>query len=309
MSETAQSFNQSGWTWGSAPLTFVDSSGTTPPATVHEKMLDQRWSGVVKVGEQERNVFEYYDYYFTGEDIQIYIEGLELNDTHGKLPMMNFAYSISQQKAPIYGFWSYTYDEIMRGTRVVQGAFRIATKSTDYMTIAIAKAAEARDSGRNIEHKLRGNTQDEANIKEYWGKNLEYNKHRDQNIFSAHPPFNFVVVYGISDVSLCSQTNVETNSFVSDYYNLPLVDTTNDRLFEVDHNENQMRRIIQNVEIMDMQVEYNPAGQVCSEVYTFIARDMYSSRTSKTPYDTGRVNIESDPSSYSSNDDIDSNPK
>jgi hypothetical protein len=285
----------------------ADSSGARMPKKVSDSLLEQKWSGIVKVGEQERNAFEYYDYYFTGEDIQIYIEGLELNDTHGKLPMMNFAYSISQQKAPIYGFWSYTYDEIMRGTRVVQGAFRIATKSTDYMTMAIAKAAEARDSGKNIEHKLRGNTQDEANIKQYWGKNLEYNKHIDQNIFSAHPPFNFVVVYGISDVSLCAQTNVDTTEFVSDYYNLPLVDTTNDRLFEVDHNENQMRRIIQNVEIMDMQVEYNPAGQVCSEVYTFIARDLYSSRTSKTPYDTGRVYVESESSSYSSNDDTDFN--
>lgn len=59
----------------------------------------------------------YYDYYFTGEDVKIYIDGLF--DAGDELDIASFAFGITQQKAPLYGFWSYNYDVMMVGTRIV----------------------------------------------------------------------------------------------------------------------------------------------------------------------------------------------
>ena len=281
MSPSRFDYDYSTADWGSRETvlqalgSIPSADGTSPPVAVGvNTFVDELWSGTVPIDWKERKVFEYYDYYFTGEDIQIYIEGLDLDDFDAKMPIMNFYYRISQQKLPIYGFWSYSFDEIMRGTRIVEGGFTIATRSTDYMTRVISKAAARRSVGRNVEHKLRGNTRDESNIEKYWGNHIEAHKNVTKNMHSIHPPFNFIIVYGISDVSLCAD-DADTNSYVTDYYNTPLVDDDNDILYEVDSAENQMRRIIQNVEITGMTSGYSPNGNVCSEQYTFIARDMY----------------------------------
>ena len=162
---------------------------------------------------------------------------------------------------------------------MIQGAFRIATKSTDYMTRVLGKAAENRAAGLS-DTRMRPYTVDEQNVENYWGRHIEPGKNNDNNIFSIHPPFNFVAVYGINDTVFAMPPRPDSQSqYVIDKYNTGYGTLSNDdnhTILEADQENNIMRRIIESVEIIDMQVEYNTSGQVCSEVYTFMARDAYS---------------------------------
>lgn len=80
-----------------------------------DEEIDLKWGGQSSDG----NKFNmYYDYYFSGEDVKIYIDGLF--DAGYELDMASFSFSIRQEKSPLYGFWSYNFDAIMMGTRIIQ---------------------------------------------------------------------------------------------------------------------------------------------------------------------------------------------
>jgi hypothetical protein len=77
--------------------------------------IDLQWGGE----SVDRNKFNmYYDYYFSGEDVKIYIDGLF--DAGYELDIASFSFSIRQEKSPLYGFWSYNFDAVMTGTRLIQ---------------------------------------------------------------------------------------------------------------------------------------------------------------------------------------------
>ena len=239
---------------------------------IGQAQTDAFWS---TGAEQQKASNTYFDYYFTGQDIRVYIDGVD--DPGSEIPIMDFAWNASQKKIPVYGFWSYRYDHIMRGNRIVSGAFRIATTSTDLMVRQISYAAKARNK-RAIEYPIRDLDSDERNIEKYWTKNVDlgviynYNAH----LLSSHPPFNFVIVYGLQSTSI----NPSQNNFLSDVYEEyqksdPLFTDVNERLVEADLT-NSMRYMLEAVEITGVQIEYSPDGTPLSEVYTFFARDVFN---------------------------------
>jgi len=255
--------------------------------------------------ENSKTSFEKYNYYFTGQDIKIYIDGIEPPDPMAEIPMIDFAFKIEQQKTPIYGFWSYTYDQILRGTRIVQGAIRIATRTTDYMTRLVAKAAQARLQGI-ADIPIRKLDLDEKYIDKYWGRNIETDRVIDRNIMLIHPPFNFIIIYGIEDLSVCMPDSVTLSGSenVDEYLKAmsPITENGNNRyLLEADPTNNSVRRVIEGVEITSKQVEYNSSGQICSEVYTFIAKDEYTPDTSKANGGDTSITIPSIPEASTSN--------
>jgi len=70
--------------------------------------VDQQWGALYN---DSRTPNAYYDYYFAGEDIKVYLAEIEDNDPEfGQLPIHNLAFSVNQEKAPLYGFWSYCVD-------------------------------------------------------------------------------------------------------------------------------------------------------------------------------------------------------
>lgn len=215
----------------------------------------------------------YFDYFFTGQDISIYIDGLTPDrnaagdNTYGALPIMDFQFGVQQQKQPVYGFWSYTHDTVMRGTRIVNGMFRLATTRVDYMTDCLAQAANARVY--NSDYVIAGLDVDEQNIEQYW-----YNHPTDvrgPSIFSSHPPFNFVIVYGIQTPTIYNPASGSYDEIYSSYKDdTALMTDTNERMVEAGSAQ---KYILLNCEITGMQVEYSSDGQPCAESYTFFAMD------------------------------------
>lgn len=65
--------------------------------------------------------------YFSGGDIKIYFEDTFLDEC----TMLQFV--LAEQVIPIYGYNSYTFDDILRGNRIIQGTFRINFKDRGYL--------------------------------------------------------------------------------------------------------------------------------------------------------------------------------
>lgn len=258
-----------------APQTTVDT-------TVHafeSAHIDAEWAEAYKDSDSQG---AYYNYYFSGQDIKLFIDGAEEAD----LPVVNFGFNIEQQKVPVYGLWSYTYDAVMRGTRMVSGTFTLSTTSTDYMRKVLAKAAKAR-SERGVFSKAfsRPLTEDDENIEKYWEKNIDPNLGAaSKQIFSVHPPFNFVVVYGIQTTSigptpeghgdLLFEQDWDPNYLGNYGQDYPLSLDVNERIIAAGAAERVLTFTIEACEIQSLQVGYAPDGSVVSETYQFFARDL-----------------------------------
>lgn len=254
----------------------------TPDMTIHSfenANIDAEWADAYKDSKSEG---AYYDYFFSGQDVKVFIDGAEEAD----LPIVNFGFNIEQQKVPVYGLWSYTYDAVMRGTRMVSGTFTLSTTSTDLMRRVLAKAAKSR-SERGVFSKAfsRPLTEDDENIEKYWEKNIDPNLGAaNKQIFSVHPPFNFVVVYGIQTTSigptpegngdLLFEQDWDPNYLGNYGQDYPLSLDVNERIIHSGSSPRVLTFTIEACEIQSLQVGYSPDGAVVSETYQFFARDL-----------------------------------
>jgi len=225
---------------------------------------------------EDRHPLTYFDYYFTGQDISVSIDGLQTfnnSDPTGS-PFLDLAFNVQQNKVPVYGFWSYIYDEVMRGTRLVTGAFRIATTHPNKMVDVLSATARARTSKRLI-GMLREDTADERNIAKYWDSNIEKSPRQDKRLFSVHPQFNLEIEYGVQSTSLSPDASTRFEEVYQKYRTDTAMYTNfNERLVHSGDTKHSMKIILRAVEITGMQVEYTSNGSVCSESYSFFARDI-----------------------------------
>lgn len=251
-------------------------------ANASEAALYNQWANIYDT-EDNTNDSNYFDYFFSGQDIQIRIEGLD--SQADLLPIYQFGFNIQQNKQPIYGFWSYTYDYMLRGTRIVSGAFSIITKSPGYMTEMVAKAARRRSEiltspkggYSDSLHRIRGLDIDEKNIERFWKRNFDNSPARNrQQLFSVHPPFNFLLTYGIQETSVASLAYNTRSEYLRKMYSdsNAMMSDINERIVEVDQDRNRMRLLIENVELVSRQTEINAEGDPIIETYTFMARDL-----------------------------------
>ena len=101
--------------------------------------LDLYWAGSSKADPRFSN---YYDYFFSGEDVKVYIDGLF--DESDEIDIAGFGFMIKQEKQAVYGFWSYNFDAIMNGTRIITGQFSVYSRYPRRMTELLEKAAQTR---------------------------------------------------------------------------------------------------------------------------------------------------------------------
>jgi len=259
--------------------------------------IDLRWAGTSREDDRFSN---YFDYYFSGEDIKVYIDGLF--DPQYELDISNLSFSIKQEKQPLFGFWSYNYDAIMYGIRIVAGSMSMYTRHPRRMTELLTKAAQIRsesvgrkhneevDSVISVLNSQGESAEDEANILKYWARSQldrvtfdpsknkkQYSPADDKHIFSAHPPFNLVIIYGIQEnglVTKSAQKSMNT-SYPTDNHDRILSTDYNTRLTKIPNQQTPMKIILQNVQLTDMSTGYDTSGSPLQEGYTFLARDLY----------------------------------
>ena len=222
----------------------------------------------------------YFDYYYTGSDVTVTIDDFQLKDM--PIAIDSFAVKIEQEKAPLYGFWNYTYNTTMKGTRMVSGAFSMVTRYPNFLTNIIALSAAFKQ--KKLENfYVRQSDDDEDNIEKYWRRNqrTDYglSKSKYQHLFSSHPPFNFIVTYGVQPASITVPAVARTNEILNQYKDARGdFKNLNDRLVPHDGvytEESGYKRIIEDVELVNMATEYDNSGNYCIETYSFFAKDMY----------------------------------
>ena len=131
---------------------------------------------------------------------------------------------------------------------------------------------------------------DEKNIQKYWSYSQldritsdPFSKNivdSNKNIFSAHPPFNFIVMHGIEEVSLSPKDYLNSEErAVEDNLDRMIISDVNERLVRsgTDNKVSPMKTIIQEVQLMSMATNYSAGGSPIVENYQFIARDFYYS--------------------------------
>lgn len=272
--------------------------------------IDLAWSGQTS---DEKKFSNYYDYFFSGEDIKVYIDGLF--EEQYELDIASFSYAVSQEKQPLYGFWSYNYDAVMYGTRIISGEFSIYTRYPRRMTELIEIATERRmnqpdprksknyinggprstlreaeyGSGSSKETNLLS-LEDEKNVNKYWlysqldrisndpfAKNIVTS---DRNIFSAHPPFNFIIMHGVEEVSKSPKDFLKSeDQIIKDNLDRMIISDVNERLVKPGTNSlvSPMKIIIQEIQLLRMATNYSAGGMPLVETYQFMARDFYYS--------------------------------
>lgn len=239
-------------------------------------LLDPETDLVWGAQTPERPPSSYFDYYYTGADVSVTLDG---STAFGgcEVPILEFGFSIQQQKQPVFGFWDYTYRQVMRGTRLVTGQFTIATTYPNRIADMIAESANSRVAQRSNSTPIRGLDIDEENIEQYWGRTRDpFNtNYAGRHVFSAHPPFNFVIAYGIQSASVTSDPLAKSEALYSRYQNdVAWYQGTNERLVDSNPDKPTGKRIIEMVELQQCQVLLTPEGDVCAEAYTFFARDL-----------------------------------
>lgn len=244
------------------------AKGTINPET------DVAWSNNYT---DSKALHSYFDYFFSGQDIKVFIDGSEGND----IPIAALAFDVEQQKVPVYGFWDYAYSTVMRGTRIISGVLNVYTTSTDYMVRMLSEAATARVN-KQSKYIIRGLDKDEELIDQYWGRNMNDDSAYSldgKNLFSSHPPFNLVIVYGIQSSSITGSSAERSQEIVTNYRSddTPLLTDINERLVQSDPTT-PMRIVLENVELTKLHVEYQPDGTPLFESYSFFARDMITPR-------------------------------
>lgn len=245
-----------------------------------EARLYTSWAGA-SWQYQSNHTNPYFDYFFCGQDVKIKIDGLNDNDF---LPIYSFGYAIQQEKMPIYGFASYTYDAMLRGTRIISGMFSLVVTEPFLLTTKIADSAairaktSQRASGAFALRHLDG---DIAKIERYWRRNYDSALGSDdKHLFSIHPPFNFLIKYGIQDVGAVTRTPITSaraNEVREEFKsNGPMWTDTNERLFDTTTNQgipNGGKILLENIELTSKSIEYDSSGDPVLETYGFIARD------------------------------------
>lgn len=241
--------------------------------------IDSKWAGFTPRSGMSNNIIDgaYFDYYFSGQDVRVYVDGTFDEPEFQVLPFNEFGYNVSQQKMPLYGFWSYTYDAVLRGVRLIEGKFILFPKSPDYMRRLLEKAADTRATQAASYQYYRGLTEDDTLIDKYWGKNLDPGvQSAGKNIFSAHPPFSFIIAYGVQSTSIAQYDTLKNIDDRVQYYNQNniLMSDTNDRLVDSDPSGSKNRVILDACEITNMSTGYGSNGAPVMETYSFFARDI-----------------------------------
>ena len=291
-----------------------NKNGTFDPLSAE---LDLYWAGGKTTGDPRFS--NYYDYFFSGEDVKVYIDGLF--DPKDELDIAGFGFLIKQEKQAVYGFWSYNFDAMMNGSRIITGQFSLYSRYPRRMTHLLEEAARVRSfsaSGKSdnsgVVSVLRSQNEsrtDEENIQKYWANSQLDRITTDpaistssadgqHNIFSAHPPFNFVIVYGVEESSL-SPVGVTENASTASMEqrdNLDRIISTdiNERKVKMADNKTPMKIVLQNVHLMQMSTEYQSGGSPLIETYSFVARDFYMTEAESgfNPY-TGKTFVTTEP--------------
>lgn len=216
--------------------------------------------------------------YFTGSDVSFYMGDIWIDD------IVDLEFAVIEQSMPVYGYASYTPDIIIKGNRIIQGAFTINFKSVGYINEVLRYRDPIvnlyRGSDNATKQMLNRNQNLEETLKLYGIKSFEElaNQYEEQlwgassgagDAMNNHRPyFNYYdetesldegleikIAYGPREAIVSHASNYRSNKSIE---------------------PNSTVETIVGVQITGVQkgVYASAGGAPVTERYTFIARDI-----------------------------------
>lgn len=222
--------------------------------------------------------------YFTGADVRIYFGDIWVDE------ITSLQFTLQEQVAPIYGYASYTWDKVARGTRVIQGSFTINYKESYYLhsilnTLSTKMSESKKDNpmfnekewkkGLTIEHLLEDsnyeNTADELE-KSLWGasKDAGLNKltaSKDKETYFYPENKNASVSDDSNNNMATSQKQLAEHGF-----NILIGYGPQNEVDGMKYNESTHSLV--GVQLTGVSQVIGGDGQAVQEQYTFIAKDL-----------------------------------
>ncbi len=247
------------------------------------------------------------NHFFSGQNVFVFLYSYEQKKLV-PLPCTSFGYAISQQKVPIYGAWSYTFDAIAKGQKIVQGEFSVVYGSPNMLSNMIG-SGETSDyyPSRDTDGSLQplGNRQESLEVaqkrdlrEKYWSQSgdnsyldLGLQKNRnDMNEaypfgrqpksgepkadYAGHQPFDIIIVYGDNPSMRFtdnSKFDYATWEYTANEYMRMMSTTPNESSAGW---ESSYRKRIVNVELTGASSVLEISGQPLQQTFGFIARDI-----------------------------------
>lgn len=226
------------------------------------------------------NSIDYRNYsanYYAGSDIRIYFGDIWIDE------ITSIDFTLQEQVAPIYGYASYTWDRVARGSRYISGSFSINFKETAYLqTImnSLRSDIEASSSvgyfskdewaqNLTIEELLKQDKKDFYEIADdletsFWGDGKQTARVQKQDKTSYFYPN----LRGKTEVSGLNQGVLAESGF-----NI-VVAYGNDCLSGRGIDSHETVQVLMGVQLTGISQQIGGNGQPIQEVYQFIARDL-----------------------------------
>lgn len=112
--------------------------------------------------------------YYSGANVKVYFGDVWVEE------LASIQYQVEENVAPIYGFNSYMFDKVARGTRLVTGSFMLNHTESGYLNIILDRISETADLAK-------GRTQEASEI-QYLKDDVKHNNSLQniQNLLSVH---------------------------------------------------------------------------------------------------------------------------
>lgn len=253
----------------------------------------------------------YKPYFFAGSDVYVFVVNKDKDII--PIPVSGVGFGVSQQKVPIYGAWSYVYDAVANGTRIVQGQFSIVFTEVNFISKLIGPQKSPDKSVPNeqldlvdYDDEIKGR----ALLREsLWTKTVDpnptdtiYNPSKRSGVvyskraafpfgrdprrigagdwpeamFSGHHSFDIMIIFG-SNIDFI---DIDHSNFSYEKWSrmakdhMKMYDDINDGSL-IDPKRSQ-RIYIEDVQLTSSGIAADVSGQPIEETYTFFARDVYA---------------------------------
>lgn len=216
-----------------------------------------------------------YSTYYSGTDIRIYLGDMWVDE------IVEIGFDLQEQVAPIYGYASYTFDKVARGSRIVQGSFAVNFKEAGYLQ-TILNSLSSKQAGENpswfnlsnfngspgvAAHK---NTSVEHIIENFQGLADDY----ENAIWGEQSNSSTIIESRRKDSFFYGVQENENNKALRDHgFNIFL---TFGNTYDPSRGSNnfQTAQSIVGVQLTGVSTRIDPSGNPVLEVYSFIAKDL-----------------------------------
>ena len=193
--------------------------------------------------------------YFSGCSIDINFAGKKIDE------IVQLEFMVQEQVMPIYGYNSFKFDEMVRGSRLIQGSFGINYKDKNYLKDKVKKGW----SQAQREYSTNTDTEDSVDMDDEEQRDIMISKYKEKYWNAGSEDSN-------KQPSLYNQSSFDISINYGKQRDGKNIEFLKNGLEDIENDSTRV--IIEDVYLTGNSQTIELSGQPIKEVYTFIARDI-----------------------------------